>query len=247
MLIIENGIKAKQLVTSFTELYDDSFTQRWLKETYPVFCVVKYDETKTNPICVALLHKIDFDSLHIFDNPVLLDYIYTMTEHRRNNYAYNLLRKIMKKNKIIGFCCNDESAKLFVKCGFSYHPDKQWMVRFPSLSNTKTKELLNVKSKLELQKMWEYEKTNSPFIIEGTLRHQENIITAKQKYGLEFRVKIISTKYFGDDADIPTIVCFDDEKLVLGKPRYPECFTKHEYIIILVDKHNSGLFSIDIL
>jgi len=142
MLIIENDSKAKQLVTSFTELCDDPFTQGWLKETYPVFCVVKYNETKTNPICVALLHKIDFDPLHIFDNPVLLDYIYTMTEHRRNNYAYNLLRKIMKKNKVVGFCCNDESAKLFVKCGFSYHPNKHWMVRFPALSNTKTKDSL---------------------------------------------------------------------------------------------------------
>lgn len=137
MLIIENGSKAKQLVTSFIELRDDPFTQLWLNHSYPVFCVVTYNETKTNPICVALLHKIDFDPLHIFDNPVLLDYIYTMTEYRRNNYAYNLLRKIMKKNKLIGFCRNDASAKLFVKCGFSYHPDKHWMVRFPPIAQPK--------------------------------------------------------------------------------------------------------------
>ena len=150
MLVIENGSNAKQLVTTFIELCDDPFTQRWLKETYPVFCVIKYNETKTNSICIALLHKIDFDPLHLFDNPVLLDYIYTMTGYRRNNYAYNLLRKIIKKNKVIGFCCNDESAKLFVKCGFSYHPDKQWMVRFPPFAQPK---LISNISKTKMTKL----------------------------------------------------------------------------------------------
>ena len=95
MLIIENGNKAKQRVKSFVELRDDPFAKGWLQETYPVFCVIKYDETKTIPICIALLHKIDFDPKRIFANPVWLDYIYTMTEYRRSSYAYSLVRKII--------------------------------------------------------------------------------------------------------------------------------------------------------
>ena len=85
-------------------------------------------------------------------------------------------------------------------------------------------------------------------VIEGTLRHQENIIRAKQKYGLTFRIKILSTKYFGDDVDVPTIVCFDDETLVLGKPRCPKTFTPtQDYMIRLVDRHHNGCYSIDVL
>jgi len=133
MLVIEKGDKAKQLVKKFIELHNDSFTQQWLEETYPVFCIIKYDNAKTHPICIALLHKIDFDSFHIFDKPVLLDYIYTMIKYRKNGFASNLIHKIINKNQIIGFCCNDESTRLFVKNGFSYHPDKQWMVRYPPL------------------------------------------------------------------------------------------------------------------
>ena len=133
MLVIEVGVKAKQLISSFDELCDDPIANLWLKETYPVFCVVKFNKSKTTPICIALLHKIDYDSCGIFDNPVLLDYIYTANAHRGKGSASALLQALKKNNKIIGFCCNNESAKLFVKCGFSYHPDTQFMVRFPPM------------------------------------------------------------------------------------------------------------------
>jgi len=84
-------------------------------------------------------------------------------------------------------------------------------------------------------------------IIEGTLRHQANIVIAKSKYGIIFNGKIINTNYFGDDIVVPTLVCSDDIKLVLGKPRYPEKFTDNEYKIKLIDRNNSGLYSIEVL
>ena len=132
MLVIEKNENAKTLVKKMNELKNNIFTESWLKETYPVVCIIKYKgET---PICVALLHEIDFDPLHKYDTaPLLLDYIYTMGEYRRKNYAYKLVEKIKQKNKVVGFCCNDESIKLFIKCGFSYHYDND-MVRFPPLN-----------------------------------------------------------------------------------------------------------------
>ena len=132
MLIFENS-KAKQIIRNINELANNPFIELWLKETYKVFCVIKYDKTK--PICIALLHKIDFDPLYIFDKPpLLLDYIYTFPEYRRQNYACKLIIKLIQKNKIIGFCFNNESIKLFVKCGFSHNSND--MVRFPPLKNS---------------------------------------------------------------------------------------------------------------
>ena len=133
MLIFEKSNTAKQIIQNIQELSSNPFIQLWLKETYEVFCVIKYHNTK--PTCIAVLHKIDFDPLHKFNKPpLLLDYIYTFPEYRRQNYAYKLIINLIQKNKIIGFCCNDESIKLFVKCGFSYHSDNE-MVRFPPLNS----------------------------------------------------------------------------------------------------------------
>jgi hypothetical protein len=86
-----------------------------------------------------------------------------------------------------------------------------------------------------------------PLIIEGTLRHQNNIETSRKKYGDTFICKIINTDYFDDDDVIPTLVVSDDISLILGKPRYPEKFTNDEYKIKLVDRTNCGLYSIEVL
>lgn len=135
MIVIKEGHDAKELVrtlvTEYIELQGNIFIKQWLRETYPVFCIIQYN--KTHPTCITLLHKIDIDPYRIFQNPVLLDYIYTMTSCRRRGHANKLLNKIIKNNKIIGFCCNDESVELFVKSGFSYHSEKQDMVRYPPM------------------------------------------------------------------------------------------------------------------
>lgn len=90
------------------------------------------------------------------------------------------------------------------------------------------------------------EKQETPLLIEGTLRHQSNIMNAKTKYGNIFNGKIIYTKYSGDTNDVPTLVCSRDISLVLGKPRYPEKFTDNEYKIKVIDRNNSGLYSIEV-
>jgi hypothetical protein len=75
---------------------------------------------------------------------------------------------------------------------------------------------------------------NQEYIIEGTLRLQDNLVEAKSRYGIRFKGKIINTKYFNDSEDIPTLVCAKDESLVLGKPRFPENFKDSEYDINIV-------------
>lgn len=83
-------------------------------------------------------------------------------------------------------------------------------------------------------------------MIDGTLRHQTNIIEAKSKFGDTFNGKIVPTKYFGNDMIIPTLVCSDDDTLILGKPRYPHNFTDDEYKVKLVNKFNCGVYAIEI-
>lgn len=138
MLVTQSGNLAKQTIREVSELRDNPFTQLWLNETYPVFCVIRYDTTNTYPLCLALLHKVDFDPLRIFEKPLLLDYIYTPKKYRNNGHASYLVRKITKKNKIIGFCCNEEAVNMFIKNGFSYDPQNE-MVRYPPLLDTSPK------------------------------------------------------------------------------------------------------------
>lgn len=77
--------------------------------------------------------------------------------------------------------------------------------------------------------------------IDGCLRHQDNIQKAKTKYGLKFYCKIIYTKYFGDDEDIATLVCYNDPTIILGKPkpRYIEYFTQEKYLVELYHPNNN--------
>jgi hypothetical protein len=86
------------------------------------------------------------------------------------------------------------------------------------------------------------------YIIEGTLRHQDNINIAKSRYGNTFMGKIIYTKYFNDDENIKTLVCNKDTSLVLGKPRYDDNFLEgKEYMIKLVSQPPFGLYNIKII
>ena len=154
MLVIKNGIEAKEFISSLSVFCDDKWTNLWLKETNPVFCVVKYDSTKTIPICMALLHKMDFDPYKIHENPKLLDYIYTRPEDRRKRYAFHLVNKLIKHNNITAFCGNDDSIELFIKCGFSYH-ENYHLVRFPptkhlNMDQQSTDKMNKTKTALEL-------------------------------------------------------------------------------------------------
>lgn len=241
MLIIEKGSNAKGLIGTIGALNDNKFTKQWMQETNEVFCIVKYvvaeDESTNHVVCVALLHKLDFDPMHLHDKMVLLDYIFTVPEKRRKGFAFSMLKKLKKKNKIIAFCSNDASVDLFKKSDFSYHLDNHSMMRFPPIPNL-TDDFI--------QQLFQDEKKQRPLLVEGTLRHQDNLLKAKERFGLEFTVVVILTKYFSDNEDIPTIVCRDEHEFVLGKPRYPDCFTQNEYVARLIDRNDCGLYSLDL-
>jgi len=104
----------------------------------------------------------------------------------------------------------------------------------------------NIQNIQNVQNLFNSERHTAPYLIEGTLRLQENLVTAKSRYGSVFNGKIINTKYFGDDEDIPTLVCSNDLSLILGKPRYAEHFTEEEYIINVINNNHTGLLSIEI-
>ena len=102
-----------------------------------------------------------------------------------------------------------------------------------------------------LKQAWEEDKKNPNIHIEGTLRLQDNLLRAKQRYGLKFGGEIIlmkSTDYFDSkdipDQEIPVLVCRDDHKILLGKPRYDVDF---QYCKIELVKMPHGLYYTNII
>lgn len=132
MINIKEGQHAKNAINNISEISSNIFVRQWLKETNGVFCIIY---SKNNILlCVALLHSLDYDPLNIHVKPILLDYIYTFNNCRRQGHAYSLLKKIIKKNTITAFCNNDSSVALFEKCGCSVIND---MARFPPIKDIK--------------------------------------------------------------------------------------------------------------
>ncbi len=99
--------------------------------------------------------------------------------------------------------------------------------------DSKQKELEKLKKDLMpylLKQVWKEDKKKPNIHIEGTLRHQDNLLLAKKRYGLNFEGEIIYMTafdyfddYFSDGLDenlIPVLVCKNDHSLILGKPRY---------------------------
>jgi hypothetical protein len=88
--------------------------------------------------------------------------------------------------------------------------------------------------------------------IEGTMRLQNNLLIAKERFGTNFNCKIVNTKWFNNhpanvpsgwrDKDVPTLVCVEDEEIILGKPRFPENFNQNEYMVELVNTHPQNPF-----
>ena len=102
---------------------------RWLNETRDVKCYVLCDKDIIRNI--ILLSKLDFDPFKIHKTPFCLDYIYTFTEHRRNNLACRMLLYLKKKEQITAFCSNDESEKLFKKAEYNFNGFDQIMEKLP--------------------------------------------------------------------------------------------------------------------
>ena len=82
-----------------SEFYDN--VNRWLDEPRDVKCYIL--SNKNNVINIILLSKCDYDPQKQHKIPYILDYIYTFTEYRRNNFAYKMLLYIKKKRKSLHF------------------------------------------------------------------------------------------------------------------------------------------------
>ena len=133
MFIIEKGHAAKQAIRKIG-IKQNAHIQQWLDETYDVMCIIKKEnkDATAKVACFVLLRKMDFDPLHEFPHPLLLNFIFTLHSFRRKGHASTLLKKLVKNNKIVAFCSSAESESLFRKCGFSVSGRiDQWMARHP--------------------------------------------------------------------------------------------------------------------
>lgn len=92
-------------------------------------------------------------------------------------------------------------------------------------------------------------KLETPFHIEGSLRHKANIIKAFNRFGSIVECKLIDTQYFGDKLDrlFPTIVCCKDESLILGKPRFPDKFTRKTFMVEIMEIENGIMYFLNVI
>jgi len=105
-----------------TSVYNDlrgEYIHQWLQETNKktlLSCV----DSNDNITAFKIFHLTDFDPLREHTKPYVIDYIYTYPEYRRRGLAKSLIDKITKERKYecTAFCDNDNSIKLFEKCGF---------------------------------------------------------------------------------------------------------------------------------
>jgi len=105
-----------------TSVYNDlrgEYIHQWLQETNKktlLSCV----DSNDNINAFILFHLTDSDPLREHTKPYVIDYIYTYPEYRRRGLAKSLIDKITKERKYecTAFCDNDNSIKLFEKCGF---------------------------------------------------------------------------------------------------------------------------------
>ena len=128
----EQFFKAKETIRQIFKI-ENMYVNQWLnEENKRVFCVVLRNK-QNEPLTFVLLHTMDYDPINYHTKPLLLDFVYTFTNHRRRGYAMKLKNKIKKKNQITEFCNCDESVELFKKCGFS--STYKSIVRFPISMN----------------------------------------------------------------------------------------------------------------
>ncbi|XP_050516912.1 uncharacterized protein LOC126891694 [Diabrotica virgifera virgifera] len=106
---------------------NDIHINQWMTNT-KVTCYILY--VSGVPASFALLSKRDFDPLGKHDVPRVLDYVYTLPNHRRRGYACKLIHHIKKNNEFTTFCSNDESERLFFKCKCINHGLMNYNVMF---------------------------------------------------------------------------------------------------------------------
>jgi GNAT superfamily N-acetyltransferase len=127
-IIVKKNTEAKDFIKMIYQTFQfKNYIDTWLNHDNDVICITLYN--KEDPVTIALLHRLDFDPLGIYNKPILLDYIYTYDIHRNKGYASKLLQRIKKNNQIQGFCDSVKSITLFKKNGFYVSPKN--VFRFP--------------------------------------------------------------------------------------------------------------------
>jgi len=101
----------------------------WVNDTRPRHCYILYINDVI--ISVVLLRRCDRDALAEYNQPVWIDYVYTVPLHRREYWATKLLQHVQLHDTTIGI--GDEiMEKVFVKVG--YHKTRNMntnVYRFP--------------------------------------------------------------------------------------------------------------------
>lgn len=89
--------------------------QGWVNdETVKAYCLYNGDGIF---LAIALMSKCDFDPLKTQTNPMVLNYIYTLKNSRRNGYGRKLLEHIKSNEEFTAFAKSDDSEAFFNKCG----------------------------------------------------------------------------------------------------------------------------------
>lgn len=98
------------------------YIKQWFNNySSPVKCYTIQDKHTEKVASMILLSKLDYDPFKEQSIPFLIDFIFTMNDFRRQNFALKLLIHIKDHDQTSAFCSNSESQKLFEKAGYDYY------------------------------------------------------------------------------------------------------------------------------
>lgn len=97
--------------------FENEIVKEWL-ETDDTKCYYVGDDD--NIFSFVLIHGIDYDPYGKYDNPYVIDYVFTFPNYRRKGYAMQLLSYLKSLFQVTAFCENLESEKLFKKANYSH-------------------------------------------------------------------------------------------------------------------------------
>lgn len=102
-------------------ILDFMHVNQWLNETRPVKCYTVQDEVTGRVVSFILLSKMYYDPFEEQSRPFMLHFVYTVSEFRRQLFAYKLLLYVKDHEETTAFCSRRESEELFKKGGFGYY------------------------------------------------------------------------------------------------------------------------------
>lgn len=90
--------------------------QGWLNDEGTVKAYCLYGDNGLF-LAIALMSKCDFDPLGTQTNPMVLNYIFTLKNFRRNGYGGKLLEHVKSNEEFTAFASSDESEAFFDMSG----------------------------------------------------------------------------------------------------------------------------------